>query len=100
MENSGLIRLEDSFDYLIRMPMVSVSIENVEKLMNERGDINHELEALRATTIQQMWISELDDFEKVYNVYVEKRKNEYSIPIKSGEGAKSKKSIIKKVTKK
>ena len=100
LENSGLIRLEDSFDYLIRMPMVSVSLENVEKLMKEKGDIEHELDSLRGTSIQQMWLQELEQFEKIYDVYIEKRKSEYSIPIKSGEGAKSKKSIIKKVTKK
>ena len=99
LEISGLIRIEDSYDYLLKMSMVSVSMENVEKLMKEKGDVEHELEALQATTVQEMWISELDDFEKVYDVYVDKRKSEYSCVSIQGDGAKSKKTITKKTIK-
>ena len=98
LETSGLIRIENSYDYLIRMPMVSVSSENVEKLMKEKGDVEHELDTLRKTTIQQMWIRELDDFEKVYNVYVETRKIEYTNVALQGDVATQKKKSTTKKT--
>ena len=68
--------------------------------MKEKQDVEHELETLQATTIQKMWLRELDDFEKVYDIYVEKRKSEYSCVSIQGEGAKSKKTITKKTIKK
>jgi DNA topoisomerase-2 len=97
LETNGLIRIDESYDYLIRMPMCSVSLENVDRLMKEKGDIEHELESLHATTIQKMWIRELDDFEKVYNVYLEKRNNEYLNIVIQGDGVNPKKTVKKTI---
>jgi DNA topoisomerase-2 len=98
LETNELIRIDESFDYLIKMPMVSVSLENVEKLMKEKGDIEHELEALNRTTIQDMWLCELNNFENVYNTYIEKRTSEYSNVVQ-GDGVKPKKTAKKSIKK-
>ena len=68
LEAKGYDKLGTDMDYkyLVRMPMDSVSQENVEKIMNELNKKEQELEIVRSTTIQQMWLNELNDLEKAY----------------------------------
>ena len=98
----GLAHVDASFDYLIKMPMVSVSSENVEKLRKECAETMAELEELNQTTIEQMWLRELNVFENQYQIYVSKRGAEYVLTPLKGSGASStkKKSIpVKKTAK-
>jgi len=64
---------DDDYKYLLKMPMDSVTIENVQKLLKEHQDKQMELEIVKNTTLQQMWSRELDELEKVYREYVEER---------------------------
>ena len=64
---------DTEFKYLIRMPMDSVSEENVEKLVNEHEAKLDELERIKSTTIEQMWLSELDILENEYREYQKDR---------------------------
>jgi len=58
---------DDDYKYLIKMPMDSVTEENVEKLIKECEKKNIELENIKRTTKNQMWVNELDLLEKEYN---------------------------------
>lgn len=98
LETAQFAKIDDNFDYLIKMPMVSVSKENVERLMRECAETEAELTALRATTIEQMWMRELDAFLEQYEVYVHKRAEEY-LTAASTAGTTAKK-IVKRATKK
>jgi DNA topoisomerase-2 len=49
----------DEFKYLIKMPMDSVSEENIEKIMKEKGDKEIELSLLLKKSIQELWLEEL-----------------------------------------
>jgi DNA topoisomerase II len=49
----------DEFKYLIKMPMDSVSEENIEKIMKEKGDKESELTLLIKKSIQTLWLEEL-----------------------------------------
>jgi DNA topoisomerase-2 len=66
-------RIDDSFDYLIRLPMNTVSKENVEKLLTEKANVEVELAELEQTPVQQIWLKELDNFEKEYRMYKVRR---------------------------
>lgn len=61
--------IEDTFNYLIKMPMDSVSEEEVKKLMKQESDKEQELFILINTTIQEMWLNELDTLKKEYIAY-------------------------------
>jgi DNA topoisomerase-2 len=92
---------DEEFLYLVRMPMDSVSEENVEKLMKEHHEKQDELERIKATTIEQMWLSELEILENEYQEYQKEREQ-----AQIGEIRVSKKKItrivstVKKVVKK
>ena len=59
-------RSDGSFRYLIKMPMDSVTEENVEKLLKEKGDKEQELAALEAKPISAIWLEELDQLLTEY----------------------------------
>ena len=54
------------FNYLIKMPMDSVSKENVEKLMKEHEQKKAELETIKAQTLEEMWLTELEELKIAY----------------------------------
>jgi hypothetical protein len=87
-----------SYDYLIKMPMISVSVEQVEKLQKEHANTLAELTELRNTTEEQMWLRELSTFETQYQLYVSKRAQEYVSVSNTSTGTSStkKKSAGKK----
>jgi len=64
---------DEDYKYLTKMPMDSVTEENVEKLYKEHGTKSHELETIKSTTIQQMWSSELILLKEHYVEYKEDR---------------------------
>ena len=61
--------IDEEYKYLVRMPMDSVSEENVEKLMNEHKLKQAELDEIKATTVQHMWLRELAALEQEYISY-------------------------------
>ena len=61
--------VDEDYKYLVKMPMDSVSEENVEKLLNEYDRKQAELVEIKATTCQQMWLRELDALEQEYGNY-------------------------------
>jgi DNA topoisomerase-2 len=93
----NLIGDDLEYKYLVKMPMDSVTDENVEKIFREQGVKEVELETIKSTTINQMWSSELDSLREEYLVYKEERQR-----LMSGETKKKKTkgtTIIKKIAK-
>ena len=100
LEEKGYDKIQgdEDYKYLIKMPMDSVTEENVEKLLKEKGNKQVELELVKNTTINKMWINELDNLKEVYIEYKEERTR-----LMTGEEKKKKvvsKGTVKKVVKK
>jgi DNA topoisomerase-2 len=64
---------DTDYKYLVKMPMDSVTEENVNKLLKDKGNKEVELETIKNTTIQQMWNKELDHLKVQYIEYKEGR---------------------------
>ena len=75
LQNKGydIINDDTNYHYLTKMPMDSVTEENVERLNKERGDKESELETIKSTTINKMWLNELDVLKEQYIEYKEER---------------------------
>lgn len=84
---------DDEYKYLVKMPMDSVSEENVARLLKEHGDKQTELDKIKATSIQQMWLGELRALEIAYKEYVINRRNEGEC---GTDGEKKKSKIVVK----
>ncbi len=50
---------DGNYNYLVKLPMDSVCMANVAKLMNEYENKNAELETIKTCSIQQMWLKKL-----------------------------------------
>ena len=68
-----IINDDINYHYLIKMPMDSVTEENVEKLLKEHGSKVTELETIKSTTINKMWLNELQTLRGQYVEYKEER---------------------------
>jgi DNA topoisomerase-2 len=82
---------DSDFKYLVKLPMDSVTEENVAKLLKEHGDKAAELECVKAKTIQQMWTEELESLTTEYTKYREERERSVS-----GTAKKSGVKVVKK----
>jgi DNA topoisomerase-2 len=59
------------YKYLLKLPMDSVSEENVKKLLNEKEKKEAELSELSSKTVEQMWLKDLEELEVEYNKFIE-----------------------------
>ena len=82
---------DENYKYLRTMTIDSVEEENYLKLMKEKDEKLHELSILMNTSIQDLWLKELNILKKQWNKYKESRKNRVF-----GIKKKSKKIKIKK----
>lgn len=89
LEAKSFDKIDGDFKYLVKMPMDSVTNENVANILKEKETTESELAILIATTLEQMWLHELDIFEKEYNVY--KKTREALL-----QGTITNKSVVKK----
>ena len=87
----NIIGDDEEYRYLTKMPMDSVTDENVEKIFKEQGSKEVELETIKNTTINQMWCSELDSLREEYIVYKEERQR-----LMNGTETKKKTKVVSK----
>ncbi len=57
----------NGYDYLLKMPLRSLTLEKVESLTRELEQKEKELEKLRSTTAKEMWMLDLNNLE-VFNI--------------------------------
>ena len=85
-EVSGILKargyntVDDDADYkyLVRLPMDSVTEENIAKIINERDRTNAELATLKQTPEKQIWLNELTVLRTEYLKIMEKAKKDQS----------------------
>jgi DNA topoisomerase II len=88
LEGLNFDKIEGDYKYLIKMPMDSVTEENVASIINDTENIAKEITELEKTTIETIWMRELEHFDREYESY--KTKLYKSLP-KEKQGGGSKK---------
>jgi DNA topoisomerase-2 len=92
---------DTEFKYLLKMPMDSVTDENVRHLLSERDSKRAQHKGLTDTTIQALWTRDLDELETEYKKWATAA--EASATVSAGGGATGggaavtkKKMVVKK----
>jgi len=67
--NYDIINEDIDYKYLRKMPMDSVCEENVQALLKEKGCKENELDKVKETSVQKMWLRELRKLEDEYEQY-------------------------------
>lgn len=65
LQKDGFKMVSDSYDYLLKMPVTSFTEEMLEKLQKEIDDVSGRLEDVKKTSVEQMWLNDLEDVERV-----------------------------------
>ena len=95
LRTNSFDKMDGDYKYLVKMPMDSVTVDNVDRLRKDRDDVVKELEVLRQTTLEQMWMRELDVLETKYVQYKKIREDlQNAVPKKQKVSAK--KVVVKK----
>jgi len=61
-----IIKVNDSYDYLLSMPMRSMTKTHLDKLKEQIKNMKTELDGLRSITVEEMWQKDLNEFKKAY----------------------------------
>jgi DNA topoisomerase-2 len=88
------IENDAEYKYLIKMPMDSVTEENVKKLYNEHQNKEVELKQIKSITTNQMWLNELEKLQNEYMDYKEERER-MNCDTSSKKDKNKKKSVVK-----
>jgi DNA topoisomerase-2 len=101
LEDKGYDKIQDDNDYkyLIKMPMDSVSEENVEKIMKEKDEKEIELNLLKSKEIKNIWSEELQVLQSEYLIFNNNQKNTSIQSIKKTKSSKTIKSSKTEKTK-
>jgi DNA topoisomerase-2 len=88
-DNENEITDKMTYDYLLRMPIYSLTFEQIEKLKKEQDQLQSQLDKLTVTTIHQLWIDDLKDLKAQLIIFEGKWETEYT------ELQKKKKIVVK-----
>ena len=90
LETREYPKVEDSYDYLIKMPIYNLTTERIEELRKDRDVKMKDFKNLKSKTLENMYLEELDDFMESYQRFLQQKEFE------SGLAAEPKKKQIKK----
>lgn len=89
---------KSDYSYLLSMPMWSLTKERIDKLEAEVLKRQKELKKVKNTTVEQFWLTDLDEFEVELNKLLEEEKKEMDkeMPLKTGKKSKGRDMFSKK----
>jgi len=88
LQSKGYDHIEgdEQYKYLLKLPMDSVSEENVQKLLKEKGQKESQHAALQGTSIEQLWLADLAELRAEYVKQEEKRVTAEAVKPNAGAG--------------
>ena len=60
LEKNKVIKKDKTWDYLLKLPLTSLSKSTVEKLNNELKELKNKFDYLKRLTIIKMWKNDLE----------------------------------------
>ena len=67
LEERGYPDFGESYDYLVRMPILSFTKEKIEELSKQRDDKKQEVKILKNKTEKDLWLDDLENILKKLN---------------------------------
>ena len=60
-KNSEIIKVNDSFDYLLKMPIYSLTSEKISELEKQLKETKDSLKELKETTPENLWTQDISE---------------------------------------
>ena len=64
--------INESYDYLLKLPIYTLTKEEIDKLLKEKDNLIKQHENLSSLSTKDMWLNEIDTFEKEYSKFLKK----------------------------
>ena len=96
LTNKQYAKIDDDYKYLIKMPMDSVTEENVAQIMKEKETTEIDIDVLSKTRVQTLWSRELTKLETEYDKYKLQREKIQANVVKIKKTEKKIKKVAKK----
>lgn len=71
LENENYFLVDNSFNYLINLPIRTMNTDNLLILEKEIDSIKAEISYIKKTSLENMWLKEIDEFLDSYNTYIQ-----------------------------
>ncbi|KAF7683272.1 DNA topoisomerase 2 [Astathelohania contejeani] len=92
LTNKNYDKLEDSYDYLLNMAIMSMTYERIEKLNTELETKVAEYEDLQKRTPKDLWRKDLEEFMKEFDKVEEEAEKELDAETKGRKGGSKRKA--------
>jgi DNA topoisomerase-2 len=66
LDDGNYLKIDDSYKYLLSIPLSSITEDKIKKLEDQIASLEAKIEELRGKTLNQLWLDDLEDFEKAY----------------------------------
>ena len=78
MDTQNTFNDDGSYNYLINMPIYSLTLDKKIELETDYKNKEKEFNKLESIPIKDMWLIELEEFESNYEKYIKEKDNKYS----------------------
>ena len=65
--------INESYNYLLKLPIYTLTIEEIDKLLSEKANLIEQHTALSSLTSVKMWLNDLAVFEKEYSKFLKNK---------------------------
>lgn len=91
LEKDKYTKIEDKYDYLLRIPIYNLTIDKVAELEAEKAKADAEYNRVLNLDVKDWWSEDLNEFSRVYDAFL--------VECENGTGAKgaTKPKVVKKV---
>jgi len=98
LNDKNYYKHNDSYDYLLRLPIYQLTLEKKEKLEEEVKDLKDKIETLKSLSITEIWKSELNELLKEWLNHKQEIETDYLNDLKGDvvNSKSSKKSVPRK----
>ncbi len=72
----------NDFNYLLSMPIWNLTLEKKEEILKQQRQKNQELKAIRAKTVEQLWLDDLTEFREQLEKFDAKEREDIETVIK------------------
>jgi DNA topoisomerase-2 len=85
------IKIEDSYNYLLSMPIYNLTQEKIEELKKQEKEKQTEYDTLVKMKPHDLWLIDLDDFENAYDNWIQIKKEKENNNVSQKKVKKAKK---------
>jgi len=90
LEENKFPRHENTYNYLLGMPIYNLTNEKIEELKKQETEKQSEFDSLVEKTPEQLWIKDLDELDLAYDKWMETKQKDAS----NEAGTKKKKTLL------